>query len=1358
MAISTLPSLAITGATVYAVLLLLVAGSTNTQAQSSTNDPDPTRWINYAQSYYKISVAENGIYRLTLADLQQAGVPVQQITPSTMQLFHRGVEQAIYVDGETDGRFDANDFLEFYGQRNDGAPDSLLYRPYTAHPHPYYSLFNDTTAYFLTWQLNGPAGTGLPVKRMGAYTDTTHHLVPETYHWAEELRLFTDTYPGWPAGLPQKTEYSYYEAGEGYTGPIQQKDKPFSIPFQLKNAVRSGPKPAIDVLLVGRGFTSHRINCLAGATIASQRLLDSVRFAGYDNARLSHALNWLDVGPDGQLAVSTVSGGEAIADEYSVSYSRVRYPQQLTANGQTQTVFRLETNLRGRSRFDVTDVVPGTRFWDISNPDAPIQVGTTTTQNPNTVRVVVRNTDVPRTVLSTADYRKVPAIQPVSFVNWRNRRATYLIITHDALLQPTGAPGNTNAVQAYARYRASVAGGGYDTLTATMQQLFDQYSYGERHPLAIRRFARQMLAQRGDAVPYLLLIGRGRSTPGIRRNPLQAQLDRVMTAGFPGSDGTFTAGLSGTDPDVPTLPTGRINAGTPQEVLDYLNKVKQYENSSDDALWRKNILHLSGGRSSGERDLFRKLVDSYQKQAAGPSLGARVTTFAKATDNLVESLPIAKPVNAGVGLITFFGHSGLDVTDLDIGFSSSDALGYRNTGRYPLLLVNGCAIGNFFFGRPTLTTDWVLTPNRGAIAAIAQSHLGYTEVMHDYTAQFYTLLTDSTQSNKSLGQLQQETTRRVLAQTPGGRTLANTQQMVLQGDPAIHLFPFRTPDYALTSGGLTVQDAQNGPLTALSDSVRIRAVVQNAGQYRPGELPVQVRRWVNGQESGVFTLTNPHSVAFRDTLTITFPNDRLAEGQNRFDVTINPIGLPNSQTEITRGNNQATVEISIAPQQPVLLYPPDGGVVKTTNVPLIAQYFGDGQHSFDLELDSTAQFNTPFKQTQRWVAGNTISYQTTVTSRPNTSYYWRVRRADNATGLSPWSTASFTYAPSRASTDLPEGQLQQIRTNALPASVEQGAILPIPVTFTNLSPYAFAVDSLVVRQTIYAAGLANPQTSQWRIPAPTPAGTISFTTRIATEKLPGLNRLVLTVNPHLQPEYSYLNNTIHIPLFVQPDTFGPLLEVAFDGARITDGSVVSARPRIDLLVADENRSLIRHDTTGLDLYLQRPGKNEPFERLSWYNATIQAMGSDGAFRLRYPSPLLPEGVYHLLATARDAVGNPAAPYRVSFRVAAEPALTGLQVYPNPFYSQTRFAFTLTGSQAPDGVAISITDLNGHLVRHLDLPARIGQNDWVWNGRSDAGALLPAGMYAYELTLTNPAAWPVATGLTGRLSGRLMLIR
>src|SRR5690349_19795454 len=77
-------------------------------------------WINFSQSYFKIPVAKDGIYRLDYSTLDATGFPVGSVDPKTIQIFHRGVEQAIYVEGETDNIFDPEDFVEFYGQRNDG--------------------------------------------------------------------------------------------------------------------------------------------------------------------------------------------------------------------------------------------------------------------------------------------------------------------------------------------------------------------------------------------------------------------------------------------------------------------------------------------------------------------------------------------------------------------------------------------------------------------------------------------------------------------------------------------------------------------------------------------------------------------------------------------------------------------------------------------------------------------------------------------------------------------------------------------------------------------------------------------------------------------------------------------------------------------------------------------------------------------------------------------------------------------------------------------------------------------------------------------------------------------------------------
>src|SRR5690349_10024733 len=102
----------------------------------------PNEWINFSQPYFKIPVARDGIYRLRYTDLQAAGFPVNS-DPRFIQLFHRGKEQSIYIKGQGDAVFNSSDYIEFYGRRNDGTLDSILYRPSSLQPHKYYNLYSD---------------------------------------------------------------------------------------------------------------------------------------------------------------------------------------------------------------------------------------------------------------------------------------------------------------------------------------------------------------------------------------------------------------------------------------------------------------------------------------------------------------------------------------------------------------------------------------------------------------------------------------------------------------------------------------------------------------------------------------------------------------------------------------------------------------------------------------------------------------------------------------------------------------------------------------------------------------------------------------------------------------------------------------------------------------------------------------------------------------------------------------------------------------------------------------------------------------------------------------------------------------
>src|SRR5690349_3518114 len=75
-----------------------------------------TEWIVTNQSYYKVKTFQDGIYAIPYTQLQSSGINTNDLT--NMQMWFRGKEQPIYLN---------NDSLFFYGKRNDGKIDSLLY-------------------------------------------------------------------------------------------------------------------------------------------------------------------------------------------------------------------------------------------------------------------------------------------------------------------------------------------------------------------------------------------------------------------------------------------------------------------------------------------------------------------------------------------------------------------------------------------------------------------------------------------------------------------------------------------------------------------------------------------------------------------------------------------------------------------------------------------------------------------------------------------------------------------------------------------------------------------------------------------------------------------------------------------------------------------------------------------------------------------------------------------------------------------------------------------------------------------------------------------------------------------------------
>ncbi|CAN0348542.1 unnamed protein product, partial [Phaeothamnion confervicola] len=369
---------------------------------------------------------------------------------------------------------------------------------------------------------------------------------------------------------------------------------------------------------------------------------------------------------------------------------KLTYPQVFNAAGASEKVFILNSNPGNKSYVEIQNAAPNTQLFDITNPNnvVPIDPKGTTTLKP-----VINNTLEARRILATTFFR-TPKIKPVSFRNFNLSSSEYVIISNKVLMKPAGS--YSDPVKAYAEYRASEAGGLYDTLVADIDQLYNQFNYGEVSPLAIKRFMRYLI--NGGNPKYLFLIGKGLDVLyGYHRNPsLSILKDLVPTAGMPASDIYFTAGLGGdANKFEPAVPTGRITASSAQDVAAYLNKVKEMEARPFDDLWRKDLLHLSGGIAQGEPLEFKQYLQEFEAIAEGYYLGGDVTAISKSNSGS-EIFNISDYVNKGLNLITLFGHSSPGQNDVNIGYVSAPDLGYNNSGKYPMFLINGCNAGDFF--------------------------------------------------------------------------------------------------------------------------------------------------------------------------------------------------------------------------------------------------------------------------------------------------------------------------------------------------------------------------------------------------------------------------------------------------------------------------------------------------------------------------------------------------------------------------------------------------------------------------------------------------------------------------------------
>ncbi len=914
-------------------------------------------WVSFSKKYYKIKVAKDGIYRVDSLTLAKAGIPVKNIDGRNFQLYFRGVEQYLYVKCKNDTLRGINgDYVEFYGQQNDGIPDSTLYYKTDTIPNPYYSLYNDTSTYYLTWN------AGLTNNRMVEQYDTAWSLYnPAPFITASTLAL----------------RHTWYMAGMWYpSGGLTPNDPRFNYNSTWTSdgiIYNSGDtlRPNVSNIYIGPNAPAAKLRTeVIGINYGN------ITFTISDNSRVllnSYPCNGFGL-YDGYLyipptdltvpgfAITYYNNATTNTNIITRTFAYLTYPHTLNLGGTVSFMMNLkDSNAITKTYLNLSNISTGVLrihdtvwMYDLTNHNRYW-----VKNDPGGYKVNINNSGGLKQCYLVSDsvVNWVTNLTPVGhnksglFTDFNSGKANaYIIITHRSLW---------NGANNYAAYRRST---GFNTVVADVDELYDQFGDGVYYsPLGIRRFCNYAYDKWATPPSNLFIIGKGIHSWNYRKDTTLATIATrtealVPSFGYPSSDILFTNNFDG-DSLKPCIPTGRLAAQTEGDIATYLSKVNTYEHTPA-ALWMKKVAHFSGGADYLEAHLYSSWLDEYAQMIEDTLFGAKVFSFQKSTSAPISTTltdSIVNLINGGVSIMNFFGHAGGSDWDESVDFAKD----YSNYGKYPFMIADACYSGDIY--QPvgdaisSVSEDWVLNPP-GAIAFLASDFLGDAPTLRDYTRILYQNISHRPGYRKSIGMDIQNTIEAFQNNNP--YISLTCQEMTLHGDPAIVLSGMTSkPDYAVDNQSITFSPAN---VTVLDSTFVVNVTAYNYGEALDQTVAgVLTRTFPNGMtQTYPLTFKNlNYEVTVSDTLPVDLVN---GPGLNYFSVSINL--TPIIDSELTYSNNTINnVPLWITSEAITPIWPYDFAIIPNDTVTLKA-YTDDPfapSRTYIFEIDTSHSFNSP---------------------------------------------------------------------------------------------------------------------------------------------------------------------------------------------------------------------------------------------------------------------------------------------------------------------------------------------------------------------------------------------------------------
>ena len=995
-------------------VLLLIAFKAKSQLNNS--------WIDYNKTYYKFLLDKDQLYRIPQSTLAAAGLGA--VNADYFQLWRNGEQVRLYTS-VSNAPLGTSDYIEFWGEMNDGKPDKALYQKADFQLNERFSLETDTVAYFITVN---PAGGNL--RLLQSINSAPSLATPDPYF----MRSIDSFYRrvlnrGFANQVGEYVYSSVYDAGEGWTsGDVSPCCGLFQL-FSDLNVYKAGPPNSLSVRAYAAGNAPNVRNF---KIMFYSNNIDSVAMPYFDYVKMNLTNLPISLLPNngGNLVIGANGTATSLPnDRVTIARLGITYPSTFNFNNKKEFYFELAASATGNylviDNFNYNSIAPV--LYDFTSGKRYVGEISST---PGKVKFVLpASSEVTRKFMLLAnDGSNINFISSIAapkiFTNYANtiNQADYIIISNP-LLYNDGS--GHNYVEDYRAYRSGESGGAFNSKIFNIDELTDQFAFGiKNHPASVRDFVRYASQNFTVKPKYVFIIGRGVyyiDNWNFRANPLKDKLNLVTTFGWPASD-ILLVSEPGTT--FPLVAVGRLGAVNGTEVSHYLQKVKQYELNQQtpspyiaDKAWMKNILHVAGGKDSTENETFKTFMNVYQNIAKDTLFGGKTESFSKSSTGAVQqasSQTIEKLINEGLGFIGYFGHSSANTFEFNL--SNPDA--YTNVGKYPFFNVSGCSAGNFYnfdplrlAGNQSLSEKYVLANQRGSIGFLADSHFGIPPFLNFYNVNLYNLFSNTMYGNTVGNQIRQiNKNLGGLNPTLDYYTRIHLEEVNLHGDPAIRINYFAKPDYVIEDQLIKISPS----IISVADaSFNLDVKMQNIGKATNDSIWVSVKRKLPNDTVRIIYNKKIPATKYADSLHFTvLINPITDKGLNKIIVDLD---YTNKIDELFETNNTVTKDFYVFEDELRPSIPYDYSIINQQNITYVANTANPlgSLRQYVMEVDTTELFNSAYKKIYNMsgIGGIVQFTPTNITFTDSTVYYWRVSIVPIGNAALIWNAHSFIYLP-----------------------------------------------------------------------------------------------------------------------------------------------------------------------------------------------------------------------------------------------------------------------------------------------------------------------------------------------------------